>query len=210
RDRGGKEGRLYGAMNAQAIAMKADHAIELAETQGLGSIRLYFENMEKDTKTKADVQFLKHAKVQEAIQLAEATEVEHPKLAKTGWIVRKQLMEKADSKVIVFAHYRQTADRLTKELARIPSVQPMRFAGQAGRGVSVQRPREGTEDARGARPPPEGFEAEDLRGRTGRRNVRGRGSGKADRDVAGAVPRSSSGPGIPPTSLEERPDDLRR
>src|SRR5207244_11645177 len=82
--------------------------------------------------------------------------------------------------------------------------------GHAGRGVSVQRPTEGTEDARGARPPPEGFEAEDLRGRTGRRNVRGRGSGKADRDVAGAVPRSSSGPGIPPTSLEERPDDLRR
>src|SRR2546422_7534140 len=77
-DRGVKDGRLYGAMTAQAIAMKADHAIELAETQGLGSLRLYFENMRKDTKTKADVQFLKHAKVQEAIQLAEATEVEHP------------------------------------------------------------------------------------------------------------------------------------
>src|SRR5207244_12081814 len=92
-DSGVKDGRLYGAMTAQAIAMKADHAIELAETQGLGSLRLYFENMQKDTKTKADVQFLKHAKTEEAIQLAEATEAEHPKLAKTGWIVRKQLME---------------------------------------------------------------------------------------------------------------------
>ncbi|TLZ86952.1 MAG: DEAD/DEAH box helicase, partial [Methanobacteriota archaeon] len=136
-DSGVKDGRLYGAMTAQAIAMKADHAIELAETQGLGSLRLYFENMQKDTKTKADVQFLKHAKTQEAIQLAEATEVEHPKLAKTGWIVRKQLMEKADSKVIVFAHYRQTADRITQELARIPSVKPMRFVGQASRGEDI-------------------------------------------------------------------------
>src|SRR2546426_929895 len=136
-DRGVKDGRLYGAMTAQAIAMKADHAIELAETQGLGSLRLYFENMRKDTKTKADVQFLKHAKVQEAIQLAEATEVEHPKLAKTGWIVRKQLMEKADSKIIVFAHYRQTADRITQELTRIPSVKPMRFVGQASRGEDI-------------------------------------------------------------------------
>jgi len=132
-----KDGRLYGAMTAQAIAMKADHAIELAETQGLGSLRLYFGNMEKDPKTKADVQFLKHAKVQEAIQLAEATEVEHPKLAKTGWIVRKQFMEKPDSKIIVFAHYRQTADRITQDLARIPSVRPMRFVGQASRGEDI-------------------------------------------------------------------------
>jgi len=136
-DSGVKDGRLYGAMTAQAIAMKADHAIELAETQGLGSLRLYFGNMEKDSKTKADVQFLKHAKVREAIQLAEATEVEHPKLAKTGWIVRKQFMEKPDSKIIVFAHYRQTADRITQELARIPSVRPMRFVGQASRGEDI-------------------------------------------------------------------------
>jgi len=136
-DSGVKDGRLYGAMTAQAIAMKADHAIELAETQGLGSLRLYFGNIEKDPKTKADVQFLKHAKVQEAIQLAEATEVEHPKLAKTGWIVRKQFMEKPDSKIIVFAHYRQTADRITQDLARIPSVRPMRFVGQASRGEDI-------------------------------------------------------------------------
>src|SRR2546428_883515 len=93
--------------------------------------------MEKDPKTEADVQFLKHAKVQEAIQLAEATEVEHPKLAKTGWIVRKQFMEKPDSKIIVFAHYRQTADRITQDLARIPSVRPMRFVGQASRGEDI-------------------------------------------------------------------------
>src|SRR2546425_1040773 len=80
---------------------------------------------------------LQHAKVQEAIQLAEATEVEHPKLAKTGWIVRKQFMEKPDSKIIVFAHYRQTADRITQDLARIPSVRPMRFVGQASRGEDI-------------------------------------------------------------------------
>jgi len=136
-DSGAKDGRLYGAMTAQAIAMKADHAIELAETQGLGSLRTYFENMEKDATSKADVQFLKHAKAREAIQLAKETEVEHPKLAKTAWIVREQLMAKRDSKIIVFAHYRGTADRITQELARIPGVQPMRFVGQASRGEDI-------------------------------------------------------------------------
>src|SRR5947209_11344547 len=93
--------------------------------------------MHNEDKTKAEIQFLKHEKNQEAIQIAEATEVQHPKLAKTGWIVRKQLMEKADSKIIVFAHYRQTADRITQELARIPSVKPMRFVGQASRGEDI-------------------------------------------------------------------------
>ncbi len=136
-DSGVKDGRLYGAMTAQAIAMKANHAIELAETQGLGSLRSYFEKMEADARSKADVQFLKHAKVQEAIKLAHDTEVEHPKLAKTAWVVREQFMRKVDSKIIVFAHYRETADRVTKDLERIPGVRPVRFVGQASRGEDI-------------------------------------------------------------------------
>ena len=136
-DSGVKDGRLYGAMTAQAIAMKANHAIELAETQGLGSLRSYFEKMETEAKSKADVQFLKHSKVQEAIKLARETEVEHPKLAKTAWVVREQFMKKPEAKIIVFAHYRDTADRVTQALERIPGVRPMRFVGQASRGEDV-------------------------------------------------------------------------
>jgi len=136
-DSGVRDGRLYGAMTAQAIAMKANHAIELAETQGLSSLRSYFEKMEAETKSKADVQFLKHAKVQEAIKLARESDVEHPKLAKTGWVVREQFMKKPDSKVIVFAHYRETADRVTQELARIPGLRPVRFVGQASHGNDI-------------------------------------------------------------------------
>jgi len=136
-DSGVRDGRLYGAMTAQAIALKANHAMGLAETQGLGSLRSYFDKMEAEARSKADVQFLKHAKVQEAIKLARESEVEHPKLAKTGWVVREQFLRKPDSKVIVFANYRETADRLTQALARIPGIRPMRFVGQASRGEDV-------------------------------------------------------------------------
>lgn len=136
-DAGVRDGRLYGAMTAQAIAMKANHAIELAETQGLASLRTYFEKMEADARSKADVQFLKHGKVQEAIRLARESDVEHPKFSKTAWVVRVQFMKKPDSKVIVFAHYRETADRVTQALARIPGIRPMRFVGQASRGEDV-------------------------------------------------------------------------
>jgi len=136
-DAGTKDGRMYGAMTAQAIAMKANHAIELAETQGLGSVRSYFEKMEADARSKADVQFLKHEKVVQAMRLARETDVEHPKLAKTAWIVREELLRKPDAKIIVFAHYRETADRVTKELERIPGVRPVRFVGQASRGEDI-------------------------------------------------------------------------
>src|SRR5438445_2283164 len=50
---GVREGRLYGAMTAQGIAMKATHAMELAETQGPGSLRSYADKMEAGTKSKA-------------------------------------------------------------------------------------------------------------------------------------------------------------
>jgi Fanconi anemia group M protein len=93
--------------------------------------------MEAESKSKADVQFLKHAKVQEAVKLALESDVEHPKLAKTGWVVRKQFMQKPDSKVIVFANYRETADRVTQELARIPGLRPVRFVGQSSRGNDI-------------------------------------------------------------------------
>jgi Fanconi anemia group M protein len=136
-DSGVRDGRLYGAMTAQAIALKANHAMGLVETQGLGSLRAYFDKMEADAQSKADVQFLKHAKVQEAIKLARESEVEHPKLAKTGWVIRDQFIRKPDSKVIVFANYRETADRLTQALARIPGIRPMRFVGQASRGEDI-------------------------------------------------------------------------
>jgi len=136
-DAGSKDGRLYGAMTAQAIAMKANHAIELAETQGLGALRNYFERMAADARSRADAQFLKHANVVAAIKQAESTDVEHPKIAKTAWVVRDQFMKKVDAKVIVFTHYRDTAERMTQELVRIPGVRPVRFVGQASRNGDV-------------------------------------------------------------------------
>ena len=136
-DGGDKDGRLFGAMTAQAIAMKANHAITLAETQGMGSLRSYFDRLETDAKSRADTQFIKHAKVREAIKIALETSAEHPKLKKTAWVVRDQFMAKPDSKVIVFTHYRETSDTVTRELAKIPGIKPVRFVGQSSKGEDV-------------------------------------------------------------------------
>ncbi len=136
-DRGDKDGRLFGAITATAIAMKANHAITLAETQGMGSLRSYFDRLETEAKSRADVQFVKHAKVQEAMKIARETSAEHPKLKKTAWVVREQFMAKPDSKIIVFTHYRETADTVTRELGKLPGIRAIRFVGQASKGEDV-------------------------------------------------------------------------
>ena len=136
-DGGEKDGRLFGAITAQAIAMKANHAITLAETQGMGSLRSYFDRLESAAKSRADVQFIKHAKVQEAIKIALETSAEHPKLKKTAWVVRGQFMAKPDSKIIVFTHYRETAETVTRELAKLPGIKPVRFVGQSSKGEDI-------------------------------------------------------------------------
>ena len=136
-DGGDKDGRLFGAMTAQAIAMKANHAITLAETQGMGSLRSYFDRLETDAKSRADTQFIKHTKVREAVKIARETSAEHPKLKKTAWVVRDQFLAKSDSKVIVFTHYRETSDTVTRELSKLPGIRAVRFVGQASKREDI-------------------------------------------------------------------------
>ncbi len=136
-DRGERSGPVYTAATAQALAMKINHAIELAETQGLEAFRTYMERAEKESSSRADRMFLKDENARKAVALARGSTAEHPKLAKVGWIARDELLAKPDAKLIVFAHYRDTTELVTQSLAAIPGVRPVRFVGQASRGEDI-------------------------------------------------------------------------
>jgi len=136
-DRGERSGPVYTAATAQALAMKINHGIELAETQGLEAFRAYIERAEKDARSRADRMFLKDENVRNAVALARGATAEHPKLAKVGWIAREEFLAKPDAKIIVFAHYRDTTELVTQSLAAIPGMRPARFVGQASRGEDI-------------------------------------------------------------------------
>ena len=129
---------LYRAATAVALAMKIDHALELAETQGIEAVRNYFERAEKNAATegasKADRQLLKNKWVREAIEKASGARVEHTKVATILAVVRDQMKRKADSRIIVFTHYRDTSEIITRELSTIQGAKPVRFVGQATKG----------------------------------------------------------------------------
>ena len=136
-DSGERNGALYTAATAQAIAMKVNHAIELAETQGMESLRSYLDRTEAEANSRADRQFLNRPEVAKARALAAGATSEHPKVNKVLWEVRRQFTTKPDSRVILFTHYRDTSELMVRELAALPGIKPARFVGQATRGEDV-------------------------------------------------------------------------
>jgi Fanconi anemia group M protein len=128
----------FHAATIQAKALKVNHAIELAETQGVSALNNYFERLTAEASTKgsskASRSLVKEPKIKKAMELSREMHFEHPKLARIVDVVKNQIKQKKDSRIIVFTHYRDTAELVTNELSKIKDVRPVRFVGQANRG----------------------------------------------------------------------------
>jgi len=128
---------LFTAASTQAEAVKVNHALELVETQGVTALNAYFERLlaEADSRgsSKASKSVIKNPDVIKAIELARGTDIEHPKLARAAQIVGSQLQVKKNSRVIVFTHYRDTSEKVVRELEKVKGAKPCRFVGQASK-----------------------------------------------------------------------------
>ncbi len=138
---GSNDKNAFKAATTIAIAMKLNHALELAETQGVAALQAYFERMVIEAtsrgSSRASKQSIYLPKVQMAMKEAKklkAASVESPKLGKVKQLVVAQLNQKPDSKIIVFTHYRDTSEMVAEALAEISIVRPVRFVGQATKG----------------------------------------------------------------------------
>jgi ERCC4-related helicase len=132
-------GAVWAARTAQAIAMKANHAVELIETQGVESLRQYLDRQAAEAVGKrsgAMRGFLNDPLVVQVRHELGSFTMEHPKIARAVEIVTAELKRDPNARVIVFTQYRQTAERLIEEFATRTSgtVRPKRFVGQASRG----------------------------------------------------------------------------
>ncbi|MFQ5815379.1 MAG: helicase-related protein [Candidatus Hydrothermarchaeaceae archaeon] len=123
---------LYSVLSGVVACINLSHASELLETQGLETLVKYFERLRKQ-KTRAAKSLLKEARFIRAIRLAEnfSSEIHHPKLDALVDIIRNEAG--LDKRIIVFAHYRDSAERITTELDKLGGIKPVRFVGQASR-----------------------------------------------------------------------------
>ena len=136
-------GTYWEVVTAQAVSMKAFHALDLTETQGAEALRRFLSRLRTRGGGKlspADREFLRDPDVMEAIRTLELGGAEHPKIARVVEVVRQELTARPGGKALVFAHYRDTAQVLVDELSRGSAgpVRAARFVGQASRGETDQ------------------------------------------------------------------------
>ncbi len=130
------------ALSLSAEVMKAQHALELLESQGIRALQTYFEKMFAEAltgKTKAaknlveDIYF-KAASIKTKT-LFDA-HIEHPKLEETCSIVRQEYEKNQFMKIIIFTQYRDTTVMIAEALKKIPHIIPAIFVGQAKKGTT--------------------------------------------------------------------------
>lgn len=133
------DARLWPAITAQAAAMKGLHALELAESQGVGALREFLLRQQRPGPNgrlaPSQRAFLSDPDVAEVLRALDAITLEHPKLARAVAIVTDELRHHPEGRVIIFTQYRDTVERLVEEFERSARgiVVPARFVGQASR-----------------------------------------------------------------------------
>ena len=140
---GSKNFGAFWAIMRVAGAIKILHALELLETQGVKFLYDFLKKLEK-SKKKTDTRLFKDPRTREAVKLCEElyiSEVEHPKLGKIVEVIKNLLNEKPNAKIIVFANFRATIDKINKliEQAGINSEILIGQAIKEGKGLTQQQ-----------------------------------------------------------------------
>ncbi|MCX8172352.1 MAG: DEAD/DEAH box helicase [Archaeoglobaceae archaeon] len=126
---------LYEASSILAEILKLSHAVELIETQSVESFKSYLNKILREGSakggSKASKSIANDPSFRDALILAMRLKKEHPKIEKLKEIIKKQLDENKDSRIIVFTNYRDSADFLVSEVSKIAPT--AKFVGQADR-----------------------------------------------------------------------------
>lgn len=115
-----KNSLLAMAMIKLAEAIKIEHALELLETQDISSLQEYLNKLTK-SKKRVDKKLANDIRMREVIKIVESiakSEEEHPKLKKLKFIIQDFLRERPQAKIIVFANYRSTVEKIKESLSK--------------------------------------------------------------------------------------------
>jgi Fanconi anemia group M protein len=127
----------YTAVSVHAELMKLKHGVTMAESQGTTALKAYLTRLESEgasgAGSKASKRLCADERFKRLLALADNwTRELHPKADEVVRIVLDQLVEDPDSRVIVFATYRDGVSMLVDHLAEA-GVPAIRFVGQASR-----------------------------------------------------------------------------
>ncbi len=137
--RGEKTNTVYRGMTVQSICIKILHAINLAETQGMTVLRSYLRSLnsaaEDGESSKADRELVHRPEYLGVWDIVRTSNVEHPKISRLLGLVSRMLDSDPDSKIIVFAQYRESCDIIADKLSVVPAAKVCKLIGQANGGL---------------------------------------------------------------------------
>ncbi len=132
-----KDPSAYAAISIHAELMKFRHGVTLAESQGTTAFKAYLLRLETEgaggAGSKAAKRIYEDARFKRLLALCQNwTKELHPKADEVVRVIQEQLITDPDSRIIVFATYRDGVSMLVDHLAEagIPAI---RFVGQASR-----------------------------------------------------------------------------
>ncbi len=123
-----------------AEIIKAQHALELLETQGVVPFNKYMNGLyeqAESSKVKAVKNLTADLAFKSAYILGQKLleqKSEHPKVAALVDFVGKEIQRNKMVKMILFTQYRDTAVKLSEELSKVPGALSKVFVGQAKKG----------------------------------------------------------------------------
>ncbi|MFH1171955.1 MAG: helicase-related protein, partial [Nanoarchaeota archaeon] len=122
----------FGGLFLAGQAIKLEHSIGLLETQGIGVLESYWKKLRKDA-SKAGKALVNDKRVLNAMRMSnELYEMgsKHPKISKLCSIIDQQIRAKPNSKIIVFASYRDSVKEIYETLQKIDRAHPVMLIGQ--------------------------------------------------------------------------------
>ena len=127
------------ALSVCAALMKLTHALSLIESESVGALKNYFDNLwdeSKTTKVRAVKDIVSDFNVRAAYSLTNSAlekNIEHPKLEALKAVVEKQVAEKKDCKILVFTEIRSNIQKILSTLDDISGLEVHKFIGQSSR-----------------------------------------------------------------------------
>ncbi len=126
-----------GGLSLTSQAIKLSHAIELLETQTLSGLNNYLKSLIEQSsqkKSRAVQTLVKSPEFNAAFILLQeliARKIEHPKIEEIAKIINEEFKNNPNSKIIIFAQFRETAQAISNRINHIQSIKSSIFIGQA-------------------------------------------------------------------------------
>ena len=129
----------YRAAKENGIAMRLTHLIASILCQGVAATRETLARIGKGgaDEKKSTKEFAADPRISQLKDTLNSMDECHNKVTMVRRMVRRQIKESPESRIIVFANFRDTVDEISRVLQDVEGAIPQRFVGQANRDGSA-------------------------------------------------------------------------